>query len=114
MATLDLKVLLGMATKTQRASSGHLAGRTGVSRRSSSHLCFQRESGARNPTVQSIEKRARALEISVSMLFEQAGLEFSRKMTRATSILSPKQGTTTDVSLALTFRPERQGRHVRK
>ena len=100
MATIDLKALLGVATKTQRASSGDLAGRTGVSRRSSSHLCFQRESGARNRSVQSIEELARALEISVSMLFEQAGIESCWwKTTRTTSISSPKQGTMTDVSL---------------
>jgi transcriptional regulator with XRE-family HTH domain len=100
MATIDLKALLGVPIKTQRASSGDLAGRTGVSRRSSSHLCFWRESGARNPSVQRIEELARALEISVSMLFEQAGMESCWwETTRAMSISSPKQGTMTDVYL---------------
>jgi hypothetical protein len=100
MATLDLKALLGVAAKTQRASSGHLAGRPGVSRRSLSHLCFPRESEARNPSHQSIEELARALEISVSMLFEQAAMASCWwKTSRATSISSPKQGATTDVSL---------------
>ena len=100
MATIDLKVLLGVATKTQRASSGDLAGRRGVSRRSSSRLCFRRESEARNPSVQRIEELAGDLEISASMLFEQAGMESCWwKTTRATSISSAKQGTMTDVSL---------------
>jgi transcriptional regulator with XRE-family HTH domain len=100
MATIDLKALLGMPIKTQRASSGYFAGRTGVSRRSSSRVYFRRESGARNPSVQGIEELARALEISVSMLFEQAGMESCWwKTTRATSVSSPKQGTMTDVSL---------------
>jgi transcriptional regulator with XRE-family HTH domain len=111
MATIDLKALLGVPIKTQRASSGDLAGRTGVSRRCSSRLCFRRESGARNPSVQSIEELARALEISVAMLFEHAGMESCWwKTTRATFISSAKQGTTIDVSLPLVLRREWAGR----
>ena len=72
MATIDLKTLLGVAIKTQRASLGisqeELAYRAGLHRTYVSDL----ERGARNPSVESVEKLARALEISVSMLFEQA------------------------------------------
>ena len=72
MATIDLKALLGMAIKTQRASLGisqeELAYRAGLHRTYVSDL----ERGARNPSVDSIEKLASALELSVSMLFEQA------------------------------------------
>jgi CheY-like chemotaxis protein len=72
MATIDLKTLLGVTIKTQRASLGisqeELAYRAGLHRTYVSDV----ERGARNPSVESIEKLARALEISVSMLFEQA------------------------------------------
>jgi CheY-like chemotaxis protein len=72
MATIDLKALLGMAIKTQRASLGisqeELAYRAGLHRTYVSDL----ERGARNPSVDSIEKLASALELSISMLFEQA------------------------------------------
>jgi len=72
MATIDLKALLGVAIKAQRASLGisqeELAYRAGLHRTYVSDV----ERGARNPSVESIEKLARALEISVSMLFEQA------------------------------------------
>ena len=72
MATIDLKTLLGMAIKTQRASLGisqeELAHRAGLHRTYVSDL----ERGARNPSVESIEKLARALELSVSKLFERA------------------------------------------
>lgn len=72
MATIDLKALLGMAIKTQRASLGisqeELAYRAGLHRTYVSDL----ERGARNPSVDSIDKLASALEISISMLFEQA------------------------------------------
>ena len=61
-----------MTIKTQRASLGisqeELAYRAGLHRTYVSDV----ERGARNPSVGSIEKLARALEISVSMLFEQA------------------------------------------
>ena len=72
MATNDLKTLLGMAIKTQRASLGisqeELAHRAGLHRTYISDL----ERGARNPSVESIEKLAAALQISVAKLFEQA------------------------------------------
>ena len=72
MATIDLKALLGVAIKTQRASLAisqeELAYRAGLHRTYVSDV----ERGARNPSVETIEKLARALEISVSMLFEQA------------------------------------------
>ena len=75
MATIDLKALLGVAIKTQRASLGisqeELAYRAGLHRTYVSDV----ERGARNPSVETIEKLARALEISVSMLFDQAGME---------------------------------------
>ena len=72
MATIDLKTLLGMAIKAQRASLGisqeELAHRAGLDRTYVSDL----ERGARNPSIESIEKLARALELSVSKLFERA------------------------------------------
>ena len=73
MATIDLKTLLGMAIKTQRASLGisqeELAHRAGLHRTYVSDL----ERGARNPSIESIEKLAGALQVSVSDLFEDAG-----------------------------------------
>ena len=73
MATIDLKTLLGMAIKTQRASLGisqeELAHRAGLHRTYISDL----ERGARNPSIESIEKLAGALQVSVSNLFEGAG-----------------------------------------
>jgi CheY-like chemotaxis protein len=73
MATIDLKTLLGMAIKTQRASLGisqeELAHRAGLHRTYVSDL----ERGARNPSIESIEKLAGALQVSVSALFEDAG-----------------------------------------
>jgi len=73
MATIDLKTLLGMAIKTQRASLGisqeELAHRAGLHRTYVSDL----ERGARNPSIESIEKLAGALQVSVSSLFEGAG-----------------------------------------
>jgi CheY-like chemotaxis protein/DNA-binding XRE family transcriptional regulator len=73
MATIDLKTLLGMAIKTQRASLGisqeELAHRAGLHRTYISDL----ERGARNPSIESIEKLAGALQVSVSKLFESFG-----------------------------------------
>ena len=70
MATIDLKTFLGMAIKTQRASLGisqeELAHRAGLHRTYVSDL----ERGARNPSIESIEKLAGALQVSVSNLFE--------------------------------------------
>ena len=72
MATIDLKTRLGMAIKTQRASLGisqeELAHRAGLHRTYVSDL----ERGARNPSIESIEKLANALQISVAKLFETA------------------------------------------
>lgn len=72
MATIDLKTLLGMAIKTQRISLGfsqeELAHRAGLHRTYVSDL----ERGARNPSIESIEKLASALQVSVAKLFEAA------------------------------------------
>jgi CheY-like chemotaxis protein len=73
MATIDLKTVLGTAIKTQRTSLGisqeELAHRAGLHRTYISDL----ERGARNPSIESIEKLAGALQVSVSRLFESAG-----------------------------------------
>jgi CheY-like chemotaxis protein len=73
MATIDLKALLGMAIKTQRTSLGisqeELAHRADLHRTYVSDL----ERGARNPSIESIEKLAGALQVSVSKLFESVG-----------------------------------------
>jgi two-component system response regulator len=72
MATINLKILLGVAIKTQRnsldISQEELAYRAGLHRTYISDL----ERGVRNPSVDSIGKLARALEVSVSDLFEKA------------------------------------------
>jgi two-component system, response regulator len=72
MATADLKALLGAAIKAERSALGisqeELAYRADLHRTYISDV----ERGARNPSIESIEKLAGALEISVSMLFEQA------------------------------------------
>jgi len=73
MATIDLKTILGMAIRTQRTSLGisqeELAYRAGLHRTYVSDL----ERGARNPSIESIEKLAGALQISVSKLFASTG-----------------------------------------
>ena len=70
---VDLKVLLGIAIKAHRNSLGisqeELAHRAGLHRTYLSDV----ERGARNPSIESIEKLARALELSVATLFERAG-----------------------------------------
>jgi two-component system, response regulator len=72
MATINLKTVLGVAIKTQRSSLDisheELAYRAGLHRTYISDL----ERGVRNPSVDSIGKLARALEVSVSDLFEKA------------------------------------------
>jgi CheY-like chemotaxis protein len=72
MATVDLKTLLGTAIKSGRSQLGisqeELAYRAGLHRTYISDL----ERGARNPSIESVEKLARGLQISVSMLFEKA------------------------------------------
>ena len=72
MAANDLKTLLGSAIKAYRASLGisqeELARRAGLHRTYVSDL----ERGARNPSIESIEKLSRALRISVVKLFQAA------------------------------------------
>jgi CheY-like chemotaxis protein len=74
MAIIDLKALLGATIKSQRSALGisqeELAYRAGLHRTYISDV----ERGTRNPSITSVEKLASALEISVSMLFEQ-GME---------------------------------------
>ena len=98
MATIDLKTLLGMAIKTQRASLGisqeELAHRAGLHRTYVSDL----ERGARNPSIESIEKLAGALQVSVSNLFEGAGNgSISRQMEEILLV----QDNTRDVDLTI-------------
>jgi len=68
----SLKIALGAAIRDKRSvlgiSQGELAERAGLHRTYVSDL----ERGARNPSIESIEKLARALEISITKLFEQA------------------------------------------
>jgi CheY-like chemotaxis protein len=72
MAILDLKALLGAAIKAQRSTLGisqeELAYRAGLHRTYVSDV----ERGARNPSLESVEKLAQALELSVPMLFQRA------------------------------------------
>jgi CheY-like chemotaxis protein len=81
MATIDLKILLGVAIKKQRTSLSisqeELAHRAGLHRTYVSDL----ERGVRNPSMDSIEKLARALRLSVSTLFEQARTDNQVKQT---------------------------------
>jgi CheY-like chemotaxis protein len=73
MAIVDLRALLGATLKSQRSMLGisqeELACRAGLHRTYISDL----ERGARNPSIESVEKIASALQISVSTLFEQTG-----------------------------------------
>jgi transcriptional regulator with XRE-family HTH domain len=68
MAATDLKALLGHAIKAHRTSLGisqeELAQRAGLHRTYVSDL----ERGARNPSIGSIEKIARALQVSAAEL----------------------------------------------
>ena len=70
MAANDLKTLLGRAIKAYRTTLGisqeELAHRAGLHRTYISDL----ERGARNPSIESIEKLARALQVSVARLFQ--------------------------------------------
>lgn len=72
MIISDLKAVLGIAIKTERCALGFsqekLAERAGLHRTYVSDL----ERGARNPSIASVEKLARALQVSVSALFGQA------------------------------------------
>ena len=69
----SLKSGLGAAIRHERSvlgiSQGELAERAGLHRTYVSDL----ERGERNPSIQSIEKLARALHLSVAKLFERAG-----------------------------------------
>ena len=71
MPAADLKTLLGAAIKAERAIMGisqeELGSRAGLHRTYVSDL----ERGVRNPSLESVEKLARALELSVPMLFER-------------------------------------------
>jgi CheY-like chemotaxis protein len=71
MAIADLKALLGAAIKAERSALGisqeELAYRAGLHRTYVSDL----ERGARNPSLESVEKLARALDLSVPRLFER-------------------------------------------
>jgi CheY-like chemotaxis protein len=81
IATIDLKILLGTAIKAQRTSlrisQEELAYRAGLHRTYVSDL----ERGVRNPSMDSIEKLARALQLSVSTLFDQASKDNEAKQT---------------------------------
>ena len=72
MRTPDLKALLGAAIKAERSALGisqeELAYRAGLHRTYVSDV----ERGARNPSLTSVEKLARALELSVQALFQRA------------------------------------------
>jgi CheY-like chemotaxis protein len=69
---VELKTLLGHAIKRKRFALGisqeELAARAGLHRTYVSDL----ERGARNPSLQSVEKLAAALELSLPTLFEKA------------------------------------------
>jgi CheY-like chemotaxis protein len=72
MAVIDLKALLGAAIKAERSALGisqeELAYRAGLHRTYVSDV----ERGARNLSLESVEKLAQALKVSVPMLFERA------------------------------------------
>ena len=69
---MSLKIGLGAAIRHERSvlsiSQGELAKRSGLHRTYVSDL----ERGARNPSIEKIEKLAQALEVSVAKLFERA------------------------------------------
>jgi CheY-like chemotaxis protein len=70
---LELKTLLGNAIRRKRSALGisqeELASRAGLHRTYVSDV----ERGARNPSLESVEKLARALELSLPRLLETAG-----------------------------------------
>jgi CheY-like chemotaxis protein len=70
---LELKTLLGKAIRRKRSALGisqeELAARAGLHRTYVSDV----ERGARNPSLESVDKLARALELSLPMLLEGAG-----------------------------------------
>jgi len=69
----ELKILLGNAIKRKRFALGisqeELAARAGLHRTYVSDV----ERGARNPSLESVQKLAEALELSLPTLFERAG-----------------------------------------
>ncbi|MGH8094480.1 MAG: response regulator [Chthoniobacterales bacterium] len=71
MAVINVRTLLGLAIKVQRASLGisqeELAYRAGLHQTYVSDV----ERGQRNPSLATVEKLARALEISIATLFER-------------------------------------------
>jgi transcriptional regulator with XRE-family HTH domain len=73
MSYADVKKRFGLAIKTWRRKSGlsqeELAWRAGLHRSYVADI----ERGARNASLQTIEKLARALELSFSTLFEPFG-----------------------------------------
>ena len=73
MTIADLKRLFGTAIKSKRSELGisqeELAGRAGLHRTYVSDV----ERGARNLSLESIEKLAHALELTISGLFDRAG-----------------------------------------
>ena len=73
MMAVELKILLGNAIKITRSALGisqeELAARAGLHRTYVSDV----ERGTRNPSLESVEKLAKALELSLPMLFERAG-----------------------------------------
>ncbi|MEY2502396.1 MAG: hypothetical protein QOI07_2730 [Verrucomicrobiota bacterium] len=75
---VELKTLLGNAIKSTRSALGisqeELAARAGLHRTYVSDV----ERGTRNPSLESVEKLAKALELSLPMLFERAGHERNR------------------------------------
>ena len=70
---MSLKIDFGAAIRQERfvlgISQGELAKRSGLHRTYVSDL----ERGARNPSIENIEKLAQALQVPVAQLFEQAG-----------------------------------------
>lgn len=79
MASVDLKALLGITIKSERSVLGisqeELADRAGLHRTYISDV----ERGARNPSIASVEKLARALKLSVAALFARAGNGYGSK-----------------------------------
>ncbi len=76
---MNLKIGFGAAIRQERSvlgiSQGELAKRSGLHRTYVSDL----ERGARNPSIENIEKLAQALQVSVVKLFEQPGAEEATK-----------------------------------
>jgi transcriptional regulator with XRE-family HTH domain len=70
---MSLKTRLGAAIRHERSvlsiSQGELARRSGLHRTYVSDL----ERGARNPSIENIEKLAQALNVPVAKLFERTG-----------------------------------------